>query len=125
MKQVTRNIDPASARDLLERVPRACICFAGDHGPQAQPVIMLWFEGRYLVGFPEDAACQPSPGQEAVLLIDEGIYYFDLRAIYIRGQVRPAEVPPNVPSSQIWFEVVAAKTVAWDYGMMRAVKNES
>ncbi len=125
MKQVTRNIDPAFARDLLERVPRACICFAGDHGPQSQPVTMLWFEGHYLVGFYEDVVHQPNPGQEAVLLIDEGIYYFDLRAIYIRGQVRPAKTPPNASSGQMWFEVIATKTVAWDYGMMREVKDES
>ncbi len=125
MKQVTRNIDPASACDLLERVPRACICFAGDYGPQAQPVLMLWLDGRYLVGFSEDTAGRPSSGQEAVLLIDEGTYYFDLRAIYVRGQVRLVEAPPNAPSGQMWFEVIAAKTVAWDYGMMREVKDES
>ncbi len=93
MKQVTRNIDPSRAQDLLERVPRACICFASDQGPQAQPIIMLWREGRYLAGIPRDAGRQPVPGQEVVLLIDEGIYYFDLRAIYIRGQVQPTEAP--------------------------------
>lgn len=125
MKKVTRNIDPASARDLLERVPRACICFAGDQGPQAQPVVMLWREGRYLAGFPGETGRRPGPGQEVVLLIDAGIYYFDLRAIYIRGQAQPAEAPMGAPAGRTWFEVAPLKTVAWDYGMLREVRDAS
>jgi hypothetical protein len=125
MKQVTRNIDLNRARDLLERPPRACICFAGDRGPQAQPIVMLWHEGRYLAGIPKDAGHQPSCGQEVVLLIDEGIYYFDLRAIYIRGQVKPAEAPEEAPANCTWLEVVPTKTVAWDYGTLREVSDES
>jgi hypothetical protein len=125
MKQVTRNIDLTSARDLLERVPRACICFASDQGPQAQPVEMLWQEDRYLVGIPGDAGRQPDSGQEVVLLVDEGIYYFDLRAIYIRGRVKPAEAPRGTPAGRTWFELVPLKTVAWDYGMLREVRDEN
>jgi hypothetical protein len=53
MKRVTRNIDPVYARDLLERVPRACISFACDDGPQAQPVVLLWHDDRYLAGIIE------------------------------------------------------------------------
>ena len=30
MKRVTRDIDPRSAQDLLERVPRACLSFASE-----------------------------------------------------------------------------------------------
>jgi hypothetical protein len=124
MKQVTRNIDPSRAQDLLERVPRTCICFASDQGPQAQPIVMVWHEDRFLAGIPRDAGHQPSPGQEVVLLIDEGIYYFDLRAIYIRGQVKPAEAPRGAPAGCTWFEVIPIKTVAWDYGMLREVRDE-
>jgi hypothetical protein len=125
MKKVTRNIDLDSARDLLERVPRACICFASDRSPQAQPIVMLWQEGRYLAGIPKDAEHQPDSGQEVVLLVDEGIYYFDLRAIYIRGQVKPAEAPKGAPAGCTWLEVVPTKTVAWDYGTLREVSDES
>ncbi len=124
MKQVTRDIDPASARDLLDRVPRACICFASEQGPQAQPIVLVWQDGRYLAGISVEADRPPSFGQEVVLLIDEGIYYFDLRAIYIRGQVKQASAPRDAPSSRTWFEVVPLKTVAWDYGMFREVRDE-
>jgi hypothetical protein len=124
MKRVTRNIDPSSARDLLERVPRACLCFACDHGPQAKPIMFVWHDGRYLAGLPLDADCQPVSGQEVVLLIDEGISFFDLRAIYIRGRVKPAEAPRGAPVDHTWVEVVPLKTVAWDYGTLREVRDE-
>ena len=124
MKTVTRDVDPDSVRDLLERVPRACLSFASDRGPQTQPVGLLWHEGRYLISVPGGADCLPVPGQEVVLLVDEGIYYFDLRAIYIRGQVQVSEAPPNAPVGCKWFEVAPIKTVAWDYGMLREVSDD-
>jgi len=125
MKPVTRDVDPESMRDLLERVPRACLSFASKDGPQTQPVELQWQEDRYLVSISIEAGDQPSPGQEVVLLVDEGIYYFDLRAIYIRGQVRSTEIPINALADSKWFEVVPTKIVAWDYGMLREVSHES
>jgi hypothetical protein len=124
MKRVTRNIDPEGARDLLERVPRACVAFASDHGPQAQPIVLAWHDGHYMAGLPEDV-CWPDSGDEVVLLVDEGVHFFDLRAIYIRGRVKLAEAPGGAPVCHIWFEVVPLKTVAWDYGTLREVRDES
>jgi hypothetical protein len=124
MKRVTRNIDPGCARDLLERIPRACLCFASDHGPQAQPIVLVWYDGRYLAGIPQNADRQPGSGQEVVLLIDEGVNFFDLRALYIRGRLEPAEAPRGAQASHTWFEVVPLKTVAWDYGTLREVRDE-
>ncbi len=123
MKQVTRNTDPSRARDLLERIPRACLCFACDRGPQAKPVVVVWRDDRYLVGMALDADEHPGPGQVVVLLIDEGGRFFDLRAIYIRGQVKPTEAPMDGPINCMWFEVVLLKTVAWDYGTLREVRD--
>ena len=125
MKQVTRNIDPDSARDLLERVPRACIAFARDDAPQTQPVALVWRNDRYFVGVPQTADHRPDTNQEVVLLVDEGIYFFDLRAIYIRGQVQPAESPTDAPAGYSWFELTPLKTVAWDYGTLHEVNDEN
>ena len=124
MKLVTRDVDLESVRDLLERVPRACLSFASDHGPQLQPVGLQWLENRYLVSISGETEVQPFPGQEVVLLVDEGIYYFALRAIYIRGQLNPTEAPPDAPPGRMWFEVVPIKTVAWDYGTLREVQDD-
>jgi hypothetical protein len=122
LKPVTRKIAPSAARDLLERIPRACLAFAGDHGPQAQPIMLEWRRGRYLAGIPANAARRPGAGQEVVLLIDEGVHFFDLRALYIRGQAQPAAAPPGAPAGRVWLEVVPRKTVAWDYGALREVE---
>jgi hypothetical protein len=124
MKQATRNVDPESLRDLLKRVPRACIAVATDHGPQAQPIMFVWLDGRYLAGFPDDAACRPSADQEVVLLIDEGVHYFELRALYVRGRLEAREAPAGAPTGRTWFEVLPTKAVAWDYGMLREVEYE-
>ena len=71
MKQVTRNIDPGRAQDLLGRDARASLCFVTNQGPQAQPIVLVWHEGPYLAGIPEDADRRLVSGQEVVLLIDE------------------------------------------------------
>ena len=125
MKRVTRDIDPRAAQDLLERVPRACMAFTSDVGPLSQPVALVWNNDRYFVGIPEDENHRPGAGDEVVLLVDEGVQFFDLRAIYVRGQVKQAGVPANGPAGHVWFELMPTKTVAWDYGMLREVEDES
>jgi hypothetical protein len=124
MKRVSRDIDPSRAQDLLERVPRACLGFACDQGPQAQPIVLIWQDGCSLAGIPEQTERLPGEGSEVVLLIDEGIHWFDLRALYIRGQAKQASAPRNAPSGHTWVEVVPLKTVAWDYGALREVRDE-
>ncbi|MCA9908652.1 MAG: hypothetical protein KC519_08395 [Anaerolineae bacterium] len=124
MKQVTRNIAPESAYDLLERVPRACIAFAAGARPQIQPVTLHWRPPHYLIGVPQSAIDQPGPDQEIVLLVDEGIYYFQLRAIYIRGTVQPAPPAADARAGLTWFELTPTKTIAWDYGTMHEVADE-
>ena len=123
MRQITRNNDPASARDLLDRAPRACLCFASDLGPQLHPITLVWNDGRYLAGVPQGVESLPSSDQEVVLLIDDGVYYFDLRALYIRGHAKPAQAPRGAEAFHRWFEVLPLKTVAWDYGQMREVSD--
>jgi hypothetical protein len=125
MKRVTRDIDPVDAQDLLERVPHACLAFASDHGPHAQPIASIWQDGRYLAGIPEKADLRPDVDQEVVLLIDEGVQFFDLRAIYIRGRVKPVDAPNTTAAGRVCFEVIPLKTVAWDYGTLREVKDEA
>ncbi len=121
MKSVTRDIDPRLAQDLLERVPRACLSFAGERGPRVEPVRVVWQNGGCLVGLPPGADARPAPGQEAVLLVDEGIYYFELRAIYIRGSLQPIAAPTGERAGGAWFALAPVKAVAWDYGSMREV----
>ncbi len=123
MKHMTRDIDPVEAQDLLQRVPRACLAYADEHGPYAQPIDLVWLDGRYFVGLTSTDSL-PTSDQEVVLLVDEGVQFFDLRAIYIRGKVQPAATPLGASVNHIWFEVIPLKTVAWDYGTLHEVHNE-
>jgi len=125
VKRITRNIDLVEVRDLLERVPRACIAFAGDEGPQAEPVTVLFTDDRYLVGMPPSAASHPTVHEEVVLLVDEGFQFFDLRAIYVRGHVQALGGVERLPGDFFWFAVQPTRTVAWDYGRIREVDDES
>lgn len=124
MKRVTRDVEPMHNKDLLERVPRACIAFAGEQGLQAEPVALIWKDDRYLIGIPGHVSQMPQIEQEVVLLVDDGTHFFDLRAIYVRGHVQTAEVTSEMPADYRWYKVVPVKTVAWDYGMLREVKDE-
>ncbi len=124
MKRITRNIDPADAQDLLERAPRACLAFAGDDGPYALAIAFVWRDGRCFAGIAATENLQTVADQEVVLLIDEGVQFFDLRAIYIRGRMQPGEAPRGAPAGRTWFDVLPLKTVAWDYGTLREASDD-
>jgi hypothetical protein len=124
VKRVSRDIAPDRAMDLLERGPRACICFPGDHGPEAWPVTVVAHDGRYLAGLPEAAESLPALGHEVVLLVDGGIRFFDLRAVSIRGHVETAEAPRGASAGHRWFEVIPIRIGGWDFGALREVRDE-
>ncbi len=125
MKRVTLNIDLAEVRDLLECVPRACVAFTSDEGPQVEPVTVLFKDDRYLVGMPSSAASPLTLHEEVVLIVDDGVQFFDLRAIYVRGHVRPLGGAEGQEDDCFWFEVQPTRTVAWDYARMREVDDDA
>jgi hypothetical protein len=119
VKRTTLNVDLIEVRDLLERVPRACVAFTSDEGPQVEPVTVLVKDDRYLVGMPSRAASHLTIHQEVVLVVDDGSQFFDLRAIYLRGHVQPLDRSGDLPADFFWFEVQPTRTVAWDYARIR------
>jgi hypothetical protein len=125
VKRITLNVDLAEARDLLERVPRACVAFTSDEGPQVELVTVLFKDDRYLVGMPSSAASHLTVHQEVVLLVDDGVQFFDLRAIYVRGHVQPLGGMEGLAGDFFWFEVQPTRTVAWDYARIREIDDES
>jgi hypothetical protein len=125
VKRITLNVDLAEAHDLLERVPRACVAFTSDAGPQVELVTVLVKEDRYLVGMPSSAASHLTVHQEVVLLVDDGVQFFDLRAIYLRGHVQPLDGMEGLVGDFFWFEVQPTRTVAWDYARIREIDDES
>jgi len=125
VKRISLNVDLTEVRDLLERVPRACVAFASDAGPRVEPVTVVFKDDRYLVGMPSGAANHLTAHQEVVLLIDDGVQFFDLRAIYVRGHVQPLGGVEGLADDFFWFAVQPTRSVAWDYARMREVDDES
>jgi hypothetical protein len=78
---------PAEAlRDLLEAAPRANLAFRSGDAIQAMPVACRFRAGRYWIGVPRT---QPESrlglGEVVKLLIDDGRWFFELRALWVRG----------------------------------------
>jgi hypothetical protein len=115
-REVTVRVPLEESLDLLERAARACVGFIRDGQPQIEPVPLRYEDGRYLIGI-EPGASAPDPFEEVVLVVDEGVLFFELRAVYVRGVARPA---PSSPQEGVhWVEVEPSLTSSWHYGRMR------
>ena len=123
MRRITNAVDPEKMRDLLERVPRACLAFNNAGTVEVVPVGFRFEDGRYWIGM-SGRGSGPVPGSDepVKLLIDEGMQYFDMRGIWIRGRALFSEERPQGGSPALnWFQLVPEKFVAWDFGAMRKV----
>jgi hypothetical protein len=123
MRRITHAVDPEKMRGLLERVPRACMAFADAGIADVVPVEFRLQEGRYWIGISGGGSGPVRGADEPVkLLVDEGMYYFDMRGIWIRGRLLFSEERPDAGSPALnWFQLVPEKFVAWDFGAMREV----
>jgi hypothetical protein len=101
--RVVRDVSPAALRDLLERPPRAALAFIRDGEAEIVPVHARCEADAFAF----DAAV-PLDGQEVVLVIDDGPYWFQLRGVSVRGTAR--QVAPGR------YALPARRVVAWDYG---------
>lgn len=124
MSRVIRDVDVAENDDLLAEPPRAALAFVSALGPEVLPVHFVREDARYVAGFAAETDPAPRPGDEVVLLVDAGIEFFDLRAVYIRGTAVSSSAPGAAPDGLDWIEVEPAITRAWDYGRMRRVPGE-
>ena len=123
MKRTTHAVDPEKMRDILERVPRACVAFNNAGIIEVVPAEFRFQNGLYWIGM-SGAGSEPIPGPDAPmkLLIDEGTSYFDMRGIWIGGRALFSEERPEGGSPVLnWFQLVPGKFVAWDFGAMREV----
>ena len=116
--RVTRDVDPAALRDLLEHPLRATIAFVRDGLPDALPV-RTHFDGshRFAVAGGDAPALN---GHEVVLLVDDGSYWFQLRGVSARGIARRAEPPGSASAAQlVWYTIETRRVLAWDYATVR------
>ena len=117
LAEVTVRVPPEENIDLLRNPARACIGFTSPEGPRIEPAAVRYREDQYLVGLDENALV-PDEGAEVVLVVDEGLLFFELRAVYVRGHL--ARVRERPKDSKTWMEVIPTKITGWDYGRMRS-----
>ncbi len=115
-REVTVRVPLNESLDLLERPARACVGFISGGGPRIEPARLRYEDGRYLIGIEPDNQA-PDPSTEVVLIVDDGVLFFELRAVYVRGIARP--LPPSSRENLHWFEVDPSLVSSWNYGRMR------
>jgi hypothetical protein len=106
-KQITRAAELDNLRDLTTP-RRAYLAYVKDGMADATMVESRRDDGRWLVTLAGDGKL--ADGLPVVLLIDDGELYFELRGI---------RVPGRLQGSGRERELIASRTICWQYGSMR------
>lgn len=123
MTRITQRVAPEALRDMLEQVSRGKIAFGDGDRVEATPVAVHVRSGRYLIGVVR-AESEPMPRPEArvTLVVDDGSYWFELRAVWIAGVARAVQAPLGTQLRGLdWFEIVPDRIAAWNYATLHEV----
>jgi hypothetical protein len=112
---VTQRVDAASMPDLDAAPTRAAIAFATESGPLCLPALVRRAEGGLEVAFNTTHLNGDAVPERATLLVDDGRYWFELRAVVRRGRLGPGEPVGDRP---VWRAFETRSEVAWDYGRL-------
>jgi hypothetical protein len=115
---VTRDVGPADVADLVDHAPRAHLAHVEGGRPAVLPVVTQRRGQEQLVGVP--AGAPDLAGREVHVVRDDGTFWFELRALAVRGVLHPAD-PGPVDEGLQWYVLDPGRTVAWDYGALREV----
>lgn len=118
MARITQRLEPSALSDLLARA-RANVAFDDDGAAGAAPVAFRFVGGHYWIGLAAADADRLPAGRRVTLVVDDGWYWFELRAVCVQGVVEPAPTPPaGVGPGLRWLEVLPRRISAWDYGTL-------
>jgi hypothetical protein len=106
--RVTRTASEEGLFDLVERPPRAYLAYVRDGRVEAVPVLARRAEDVWLIH-----GAQVLPPGRAMLLIDDGVYYFELRGLRYPGVL----MSPEAGHDEQRF--LPDKAIGWHYGTMR------
>jgi len=119
MSRVTQRVDPSALEALVARPPRAALAFSHGEGVEVLPVVFRRDGEKIWIGIERGAPIADEARVPAALLVDDGRYWFELRAITWRGRLAAAPAPPSLPTAELrWFEFQIESSVSWDYGTL-------
>lgn len=115
MPLITRHVDWRTLEPMLLQPRRAYLAGVNERGLDLRPV-SIRFDGElfWVQDLPELACWQVDPVR---LTVDDGLYWFELRAVTIRGML--------LPPVDGWRELQPAAISAWDYGNLRECNDAS
>lgn len=119
MGRVVQRVDPAGFLDVLEPHARAAIAFDRDGAAEVLPVRYVRRGEQHWIGVVREALPEPASFARAVLVLDDGSYWFELRAVTFRGRIETAPVEPaGAGHDLVWLSFVPIGAIAWDYGAL-------
>jgi hypothetical protein len=119
MGRVVQRVDPVDLAGVLAPHARAAIAFERDGVVEAFPVLYCRRGDEHCVGVARDAMPEPESFARAVLVLDDGSYWFELRAVTWRGRLDPAPAEAaGARDDLVWLAFVPIGAIAWDYGRL-------
>ena len=119
MGRVVQRVDPAGLANVLAPRARAAIAFDRDGVVETLPVLYRRRGEEHFVGVARDAMAEPASFARAVLVLDDGSYWFELRAVSWRGRIEPAPAEAaGARDDLMWLAFVPIGAIAWDYGSL-------
>jgi hypothetical protein len=112
---VTQRVTIEDLTDLATNPPRAALAFSTATGPECMPAVVRSTD-HIEVGVDRAALAGLDLPDRATLVVDDGRYWFELRAIVRRGVLRNVDVEPDDPIA--WFRFDTRSSAAWDYGAL-------
>ncbi len=119
--RVTQRVRLEEVEAALLREGRAAVALVGPEGPECIPVVVRG-DGDLYIGLYPDALPAAGWPDRVVLVVDDGRYWFDLRAAVWRGTVTPVDEDRASASGAdglVWLRLQPRRVVAWDYGRLR------
>ena len=117
VSRVTNRVGVETLRDLLEGARTAALAYVDETGAvQALPAAFHWRDGRIRLGVPIGAV---RGGGRVAIVVDEGWFWWDLRAVLAGGALTPSAPPGGAAAADLaWFELAADRVTAWDYSRL-------
>lgn len=115
--RITQRVDPERVAAALVEHGRAAIAFDRDGEVDALPVAVRRRDDELWIGLAPEAVPPATAFAHAALVLDDGSFWFELRAVNWRGRIREA-APPEVSDDLVWLSFVPSRASAWDYATL-------
>ncbi|MEE2032439.1 hypothetical protein [Rhodococcus chondri] len=109
----------------LERRGRAAVAFACAGRVEVLPARVVRNGDDLAVGLRARFVPADAVFDRITLILDDGTFWFELRAVNQRGRLDPITTPPPGMSEQLrWFAFHPTRASAWDYSTLHEEHDE-